>query len=87
MRTAGCPGPTPGTSTGEPVLELYDLAHDPNQLANLAGTGLAIERELTAILDALPTAGRRNAIDDGMSAEQEKILRERGYWDAGDAPR
>jgi hypothetical protein len=64
------------------VLELYDLARDPDQKANLAGTGLAVERELTPILDALPTAGRRRAVDDGMSAEQEKVLRERGYWTA-----
>jgi hypothetical protein len=63
------------------VLELYDLAHDRDQLVNLVGTGLAVERELTPILDAFKTHGRR-AVDDGMSAEQEKILRERGYWTA-----
>jgi arylsulfatase A-like enzyme len=83
-QAAGCPRPHPhDASTGEPVLELYDLARDPTQITNLAGTGLAVERELTPILDALPTAGRRKTVDDGMSAEQEKVLRERGYWDAG----
>ena len=80
-QAAGCPRPQPHDTSA--VLELYDLARDPAQLANLAGTGLAVERELTPFLDALPTAGRRKAVDDGMSAEQEKVLRERGYWDAG----
>jgi hypothetical protein len=83
--SAGCPRPNPHDAST--VLELYDLTRDPDQLANLAGTGLAVERELTPILLALPTAGRRKAVDDGMSAEQEKVLRERGYWDAGDASR
>ena len=82
-QAAGCPRPRPQDASA--VLELYDLAQDPTQLTNLAGTGLAVERELTPILDALPIAGRRKAVDDGMSAEQEKLLRERGYWDAGDA--
>jgi len=80
-QAAGCPRPRPQDASA--VLELYDLAHDPTQLTNLAGTGLAAERELTPLLDALPTSGRRQSVDDGMSAEQEKVLRERGYWDAG----
>jgi len=86
--TAGCPRPRPhDAAASDPVLELYDLARDPDQLANLAGTGLAVEGELTPILSALPTAGRRKELDGGMSTEQEKVLRERGYWDAGDASR
>ena len=85
---AGCGWSRPGQPRpSQPTLELYDLARDPDQHTNLAGTGLAIESELAALLDALPTVQRGGkAPDDGTSATAERILRERGYWDANDAP-
>jgi arylsulfatase A-like enzyme len=69
--------------SGPPTIELFDLARDPDQRVNLAGTGLAVEPDLTAMLDALPGPDRPGkARDHGMSEAQERILRERGYWDA-----
>ncbi len=86
----GCPKPAPGEGpSDERTTELYDLAADPGQRTNLAGRGLAVEGELRAILDGLQPGARSLRAPDGMSAAQEQILRERGYWDsprAGEAP-
>jgi arylsulfatase A-like enzyme len=84
----GCGWSRPGEPRpAAPALELYDLAGDPEQHANVAGTGLAVEQELTVLLDALPAPSPRRKRIEAVSDAMEKILRERGYWDAGPAAR
>jgi hypothetical protein len=53
----------------------------------VAGTGLAVEQELTVLLDALPAPSPRRKATEAMSDALERILRERGYWNAGEASR
>jgi arylsulfatase A-like enzyme len=86
---AGCARVDAGARpAGGPALELYDLVADPHQRTNLAGTGVPVEAELRALLDEIrPSGRRRRAPDDGASAEQERVLRERGYWDAREPSR
>jgi arylsulfatase A-like enzyme len=68
----------------QPTVELYDLTRDPTQLTNLAGTGLEVERELADLLDSLPVAHGAHE-EPTVGEAKERILREHGYWDAGDA--
>jgi arylsulfatase A-like enzyme len=60
---------------------LYDLASDPGELHNLAGTGLEVEEELATLLHAW-RADRRpaaRAVPHRLSPEEIERLRSLGY--------
>ncbi|HVS01043.1 MAG TPA: sulfatase [Thermoanaerobaculia bacterium] len=59
---------------------LYDLERDPAEAANLAGSGLPVERELTALLERwMARHGAGPAQKEAQSEEELERLRALGY--------
>ncbi len=64
---------------GTPRVELYDLAADPRELADLAGARPADVADLEAILDRQLSAARERAATADLSDEEKAQLRALGY--------